>query len=131
MTEAERVTSIVPVSEFSEDQYLLMLCIKKVPSKLFSWIRSTRIIVIQVNSGDELKWVPFYSSDDLVAMASQKRNGSNTEHGHDDCHETQDAEHGHHTFISEERYGSEVRRNFGRFADDDRLAGKEDLFFCK
>ena len=52
MSEGERVTSIVPVSEFSEDQYLLMLtvngCIKKVPLKLFSGIRSTRIIAIQL-----------------------------------------------------------------------------------
>ncbi|KAJ0249490.1 DNA gyrase subunit A [Hirschfeldia incana] len=75
MSEGERVTSIVPVSEFSEDQYLLMLtvngCIKKVPLKLFSGIRSTGIIAIQLNSGDELKWVRCCSSDDLVAMASQ------------------------------------------------------------
>lgn len=52
MSEGERVTSIVPVSEFSEDQYLLMLtvngCIKKVPLKLFSGIRSTGIIAIQL-----------------------------------------------------------------------------------
>ncbi|ESQ48972.1 hypothetical protein EUTSA_v10020005mg [Eutrema salsugineum] len=75
MSEGERVTSIVPISEFAEDQYLLMLtvngCIKKVPLKLFSGIRSTGIIAIQLNSGDELKWVRCCSSNDLVAMASQ------------------------------------------------------------
>uniref|UniRef100_A0A1J3FZQ7 DNA gyrase subunit A, chloroplastic/mitochondrial n=1 Tax=Noccaea caerulescens TaxID=107243 RepID=A0A1J3FZQ7_NOCCA len=75
MSEGERVTSIVPVSEFAEDRYLLMLtvngCIKKVSLKLFSGIRSTGIIAIQLNSGDELKWVRCCSSDDLVAMASQ------------------------------------------------------------
>ncbi|CAN8259821.1 unnamed protein product [Cochlearia groenlandica] len=75
MSEGERVTSIVPVSEFAEDRYLLMLtvngCIKKVSLKLFSGIRSTGIIAIQLNSGDELKWVRCCSSDDIVAMASQ------------------------------------------------------------
>jgi len=52
MSEGERVTSIVPVSEFAEDRYLLMLtvngCIKKVSLKLFSGIRSTGIIAIQL-----------------------------------------------------------------------------------
>lgn len=59
MSEGERVTSIVPVSEFAEDRYLLMLtvngCIKKVSLKLFSGIRSTGIIAIQLVC-------PFFSS---------------------------------------------------------------------
>lgn len=72
----ERITSIIPVSEFAEDQYLLMLTangyIKKVSLSYFSSIRSTGIIAIQLVPGDELKWVRLCTNDDLVAMASQK-----------------------------------------------------------
>ncbi|EXB97701.1 DNA gyrase subunit A [Morus notabilis] len=56
LSDGERITSVIPVSEFSGDQFLLMLTangyIKKVP-------------------GDELKWVRCCSNDDVVAMASQ------------------------------------------------------------
>ncbi|PIA47834.1 hypothetical protein AQUCO_01400430v1 [Aquilegia coerulea] len=76
LSEGERITSIIPVSEFSgDDQYLVMLTvkgyIKKVSLKSFSSIRQTGIIAIQLVSGDELKWVRRCSNDDLVAMASQ------------------------------------------------------------
>ncbi|KAL5703523.1 DNA topoisomerase (ATP-hydrolyzing) [Ranunculus cassubicifolius] len=75
LSDGERVTSIIPVSEFSEDQFLVMLTIKgyikKVSLKLFSAIRQTGIIAIQLVPGDELKWVRCCSNDDLVAMASQ------------------------------------------------------------
>ncbi|XP_010558248.1 PREDICTED: DNA gyrase subunit A, chloroplastic/mitochondrial isoform X2 [Tarenaya hassleriana] len=76
LSSGERITSIVPVSEFGQDRYLLMLTmngfIKKVAVNLFSGIRSTGIIAIQLLPGDELKWVRCCSSDDLVAMASLK-----------------------------------------------------------
>ncbi|KAF5202603.1 Dna gyrase subunit a [Thalictrum thalictroides] len=76
LSEGERITSIIPVSEFSgDDQYLIMLTvkgyIKKVSLKFFSSIRQTGIIAIQLVPGDELKWVRRCSNDDLVAMASQ------------------------------------------------------------
>ncbi|KAF7138936.1 hypothetical protein RHSIM_Rhsim07G0072200 [Rhododendron simsii] len=75
LSEGERITSVIPVSEFSEDQYLLMLTakgyIKKVSLNFFPSIRSTGIIAIQLVPGDELKWVRLCSNDDLVAMASQ------------------------------------------------------------
>ncbi|XP_038679693.1 DNA gyrase subunit A, chloroplastic/mitochondrial isoform X2 [Tripterygium wilfordii] len=75
LSDGERITSIIPVSEFAGDQYLVMLTvngyIKKVPLSLFSAIRSTGIIAIQLVPGDELKWVRCCSNDDLVAMASQ------------------------------------------------------------
>ncbi|XP_072976441.1 DNA gyrase subunit A, chloroplastic/mitochondrial [Typha angustifolia] len=76
LSDGERITSIIPVSEFAEDQYLLMLTIKgyikKVPLNAFSTIRVTGIISIQLVPGDELKWVRLCSNDDLVAIASQK-----------------------------------------------------------
>ncbi|XP_030488824.1 DNA gyrase subunit A, chloroplastic/mitochondrial [Cannabis sativa] len=74
LSDGERITSVIPVSEFSEDQFLLMLSangyIKKVSLSSFSTIRSTGIIAIQLVPGDELKWVRCCSNDDLVAMAS-------------------------------------------------------------
>ncbi|XP_062212806.1 probable DNA gyrase subunit A, chloroplastic/mitochondrial isoform X2 [Phragmites australis] len=75
LSDGERITSIIPVSEFGEDQYLVMLTIngyiKKVPLNAFSTIRSTGIISIQLVPGDELKWVRHCGNDDLVAFASQ------------------------------------------------------------
>lgn len=76
LSDGERITSIIPVSEFVEDQFLLMLTvngyIKKVSLNSFSAIRSTGIIAIQLVPGDELKWVRCCTNGDLVAMASQK-----------------------------------------------------------
>ncbi|XP_042059795.1 DNA gyrase subunit A, chloroplastic/mitochondrial-like isoform X1 [Salvia splendens] len=75
LSDGERVTSIIPVSEFEGDQYLVMLTIKgyikKISLNYFSSIRSTGIIAIQLVPGDELKWVRHCSNDDYVAMASQ------------------------------------------------------------
>jgi len=52
LSEGERVTSVIPVSEFAGDQYLLMLTvngyIKKVSLNAFSAIRATGIIAIQL-----------------------------------------------------------------------------------
>lgn len=71
----ERITSIIPVSEFAGDQFLVMLTmngyIKKVPLNFFSSIRTTGIIAIQLVPGDELRWVRCCTNDDIVAMASQ------------------------------------------------------------
>lgn len=75
LSDGERITSIIPVSEFAGDQFLVMLTmngyIKKVSLNLFSSIRTTGIIAIQLVPGDELKWVRCCTNDDLVAMASQ------------------------------------------------------------
>ncbi|KAJ1686088.1 hypothetical protein LUZ63_017478 [Rhynchospora breviuscula] len=75
LSEGERITSIIPVSEFSEDQYLTMLTlngfIKKVPLNAFSSIRKIGIIAIQLVPGDELRWVCRTANDDTVILASQ------------------------------------------------------------
>uniref|UniRef100_A0A1D1YYY0 DNA gyrase subunit A, chloroplastic/mitochondrial n=1 Tax=Anthurium amnicola TaxID=1678845 RepID=A0A1D1YYY0_9ARAE len=75
LSDGERITSIIPVSEFIGDQYLVMLTvngyIKKVPLNVFSAIRATGIIAIQLVPGDELKWVRCCADDDLIAIASQ------------------------------------------------------------
>ncbi|WCJ19142.1 DNA GYRASE A [Euphorbia peplus] len=76
LSDGERITSVIPVSDFTEDQFLLMLTengyIKKISLSVFSMIRSTGIIAIQLVPGDELKWVRCCTNNDLVAMASQK-----------------------------------------------------------
>ncbi|XP_073526200.1 uncharacterized protein [Phyllobates terribilis] len=75
LSDGERITSIIPVSDFNDQQFLIMLTangyIKKVPLSLFSNIRITGIIAIQLVPGDELKWVRCCTNEDLVAMASQ------------------------------------------------------------
>lgn len=52
LSDGERITSVVPVTEFGEDNFLLMLTmngyIKKVSLNFFSSIRSTGIIAIQL-----------------------------------------------------------------------------------
>lgn len=52
LADGEKITSIIPVSEFAEDQYLLMLTangyIKKVSLMYFSSIRSSGIIALQL-----------------------------------------------------------------------------------
>ncbi|KAG5143147.1 hypothetical protein JHK82_018842 [Glycine max] len=55
LSDGERITSIIPVSEFAEDQFLLMLTMQ-------GYIKRVH--------GDELKWVRLCSNDDFVAMAS-------------------------------------------------------------
>ncbi|CAM8961058.1 unnamed protein product [Rhodiola kirilowii] len=78
LSDGERITSVIPVSEFAEDQYLLMLTVngfvKKVALSSFSSIRASGIIAIQLVSGDELKWVRCCVNNDLVAMGSQNGN---------------------------------------------------------
>ncbi len=55
------VTAVIPVSEFSEDRYLIMLTrqanIKKVAMSEFASIRKSGIIAVTLTEGDELGWV--------------------------------------------------------------------------
>jgi DNA gyrase subunit A len=57
----ETVTTVIPVSTFAEDSYLIMLThqafIKKVQMSDFANIRKSGIIAITLNEGDELGWV--------------------------------------------------------------------------
>lgn len=52
LSDGEKITSVIPVTEFAEDQFLLMLTangyIKKVSLSSFSSIRCTGIIAIQL-----------------------------------------------------------------------------------
>ncbi|MGL5081753.1 MAG: DNA gyrase subunit A [Microcoleaceae cyanobacterium] len=73
---AERITSVVAVSEFSDDNYLVMLTkggyIKKTQLSAFSNIRTNGLIAISLNEGDELRWVRLAKVDDSIIIGSRR-----------------------------------------------------------
>ncbi len=70
----EKVTSIVTVSEFSDDEYLVMLTrggyIKKTNLSAFANIRSNGLRAISLSEGDQLRWVRRARVDDSVIIGS-------------------------------------------------------------
>ncbi len=72
----EKITSIIAVSELSEDTYLIMLtkqgCIKKTALAAFSNIRSNGLIAISLGGGDQLRWVRLAKEEDSVIIGSRK-----------------------------------------------------------
>ncbi|NES83742.1 MAG: DNA topoisomerase (ATP-hydrolyzing) subunit A, partial [Moorea sp. SIO2B7] len=73
----EKITSIVPVVEFTEDKYLVMLTrkgnIKKTTLAAFSNIRTNGLIAISLAEGDQLRWVRLAREEDSIIIGS--RNG--------------------------------------------------------
>jgi DNA gyrase subunit A len=71
----ERITSIVHVSEFSDDEYLVMLTkggyIKKTQLSAFSNIRTNGLIAISLEEGDELRWVRRAKVEDGIIIGSR------------------------------------------------------------
>ncbi len=74
ITHEEKITSVVSVSEFREDVYLVMLTrkgfIKKTQLSLFSNIRSNGIIAIALEAGDQLRWVSLATERDSIIIGS-------------------------------------------------------------
>ena len=72
----EKITSIVPVSEFTEDEYLVMLTrngyIKKTALAAFSNIRANGLIAISLGEGDQLRWVRLAREEDSVIIGSRQ-----------------------------------------------------------
>ncbi|MEB3310857.1 MAG: DNA topoisomerase (ATP-hydrolyzing) subunit A [Snowella sp.] len=72
----EKITSIISVSELSEDTFLIMLtkqgCIKKTALSAFSNIRSNGLIAISLSEGDQLRWVRLAKAEDSVIIGSRK-----------------------------------------------------------
>ena len=72
----EKVTSVIGVSEFSEDDYLVMLTqggfVKKTALSAFSRIRTNGLIAISLEEGDELRWVRLATAEDSVLIGSQR-----------------------------------------------------------
>ncbi|OWY65646.1 DNA gyrase subunit A [cyanobacterium TDX16] len=71
----ERITSIVPVSEFSSDEYLVMLTkggyIKKTELAAFTNIRANGLIAISLEDGDQLRWVRRARVEDSIIIGSR------------------------------------------------------------
>jgi DNA gyrase subunit A len=70
----EKITSIISVSEFSEDEYLVMLTtkgyIKKTALNAFSNIRTNGLIAISLEDGDQLRWVRRARVEDTIIVGS-------------------------------------------------------------
>lgn len=71
----EKITSIVPVDEFSSDEYLVMLTkggnIKKTELAAFSNIRANGLIAISLEEGDQLRWVRRARVEDSILIGSR------------------------------------------------------------
>jgi DNA gyrase subunit A len=72
----ERITSIVPVAEFTDDEYLVMLTqkgyIKKTELSAFSNIRANGLIAISLEEGDQLRWVRRARAEDSIIIGSRQ-----------------------------------------------------------
>jgi DNA gyrase subunit A len=70
----EKITSIIPVTEFSEDEYLVMLTnkgyIKKTALAAFNNIRTNGLIAISLEEGDQLRWVRRARQEDSIIIGS-------------------------------------------------------------
>jgi DNA gyrase subunit A len=71
----EKITSIVPVDEFSSEEYLVMLTkggnIKKTALEAFSNIRANGLIAISLEEGDHLRWVRRAKVEDSIIIGSR------------------------------------------------------------
>jgi DNA gyrase subunit A len=76
ITREEKITSVMPVSEFSEDEYLVMMTnlgfIKKTSLAAFRSIRSNGLIAISLEEGDQLRWVRRARVEDSIIIGSQR-----------------------------------------------------------
>ncbi|AFY32210.1 DNA topoisomerase (ATP-hydrolyzing) subunit A [Calothrix sp. PCC 7507] len=72
----EKITSIVPVDEFSSEEYLVMLTkggnIKKTELAAFSNIRANGLIAISLEEGDQLRWVRRARVEDSILIGSRQ-----------------------------------------------------------
>ena len=71
----EKITSVIAVSEFSEDLYLVMLTqqgyIKKTVLSAFGNIRANGLIAISLEEGDQLRWVRLTREEDSILIGSR------------------------------------------------------------
>jgi DNA gyrase subunit A len=71
----EKITSIVSVTEFTDDEYLVMLTqrgfIKKTQLSAFSNIRANGLIAISLEEADQLRWVRLARVDDSIMIGTR------------------------------------------------------------
>ncbi|MBW4516923.1 MAG: DNA gyrase subunit A [Timaviella obliquedivisa GSE-PSE-MK23-08B] len=72
----EKITSIVPVSAFTDEEYLVMLTqkgfIKKTRLSAFSNIRSNGLIAISLEESDQLRWVRLARVEDSIMISTRQ-----------------------------------------------------------
>ena len=77
ISQDEKITSVLSVVEFTEDDYLIMLTqngnVKKTALSAFGNIRSNGLIAISLEEGDRLRWVRLAKEEDSILIGS--RNG--------------------------------------------------------
>jgi len=76
ISQAEKITSMISVSEFTADEYLVMLTrqgnIKKTALSAFANIRSNGLIAISLQEEDELRWVRLATQEDSVIIGTRQ-----------------------------------------------------------
>ncbi len=72
----EKITSVLAVGEFTDDEYLIMLTrggfIKKTKLSAFANIRTNGLIAIVLEDGDRLRWVRRAREDNTVVVGSKQ-----------------------------------------------------------
>jgi len=72
----ERVTSIIKVPAFEDDKYLIMVTrkgiIKRIALNAYDTSRKGGLIALDINEGDELRWVRMTTGEDEVIIATKK-----------------------------------------------------------
>ncbi len=76
ISQEEKITSVLAVVEFTEDDYLIMLTqngnIKKTALSAFSNIRSNGLIAISLEEEDQLRWVRLAKVEDSILIGSRQ-----------------------------------------------------------
>lgn len=71
----EKVTSMIPVKEFEEDKYLIMVTkygiIKRIALNAYNTARKGGLIALDLNEGDELAWVRMTTGNDEIIIATR------------------------------------------------------------
>ena len=73
----EKVTSMIPVKEFDDDKYLVMVTrngiVKRIELSAYNTARKGGLIALDLNEGDHLAWVKMTNGEDQIIIAT--RNG--------------------------------------------------------
>lgn len=71
----EKVTSMIPVKEFEDDKYLIMVTkggiIKRIALSAYNTARKGGLIALDLNEGDELAWVRMTTGGDEILIATR------------------------------------------------------------
>ena len=72
----EKVTSMIPVKEFEEDKYLIMVTkygiIKRIALNAYNTARKGGLIALDLNEGDQLAWVRMTGGEDEIIIATRE-----------------------------------------------------------